>query len=79
MLSPTEKIEALSYGCDIEELMVYQELEGLALVEDLKTGIQKIYSHSFAKFLEDRGVVKILAVGGTPQELMRHMSRNKKG
>lgn len=69
-MSPMEKIEALKYGYSLEELLEYQGLEGFALVEDLRTGIQKVYSYSFAKFLKDKGVVEILGVGNTPQELM---------
>jgi len=74
MLSPTEKLEALSRGYSLEELMEYQELRGVALVRDLETGIQKIYSYSFAKFLEDRNLAEIISVAETVQELMRNRS-----
>lgn len=71
MLSASEKIEALMYGFSLEELAGYEALGGFALVEDRRSGVQKIYSYSFAKFLEDRGIVRILAVGRTIQELPR--------
>lgn len=74
MLSPAEKLEALSRGYSLEELMEYRELRGVALVKDLETGIQKIYSYSFAKFLEDRNLAEIINVAETVQELMRNRS-----
>ena len=73
MLSPMEKLEALSRGYSLEELMEYQELRGVALIKDLETGVEKIYSYSFAKFLEDRNLVEIISVADTVQELMRNM------
>ena len=74
MLSPAEKLEALSRGYSLEKLMEYRELRGVALVKDLETGIQKIYSYSFAKFLEDRNLAEIINVAETVQELMRNRS-----
>ena len=73
MLSPMEKLEALSRGYSLEELMEYQELRGVALIKDLETGVEKIYSYSFAKFLEDRNLAEIISVADTVQELMRNM------
>jgi len=73
MLSPMEKLEALSRGYSLEELMQYQELRGVALIKDLETGVEKIYSYSFAKFLEDRNLAEIISVADTVQELMRNM------
>ena len=72
MLSPMEKLEALSRGYSLEELMEYQELRGVALIKDLETGVEKIYSYSFAKFLEDRNLVEIISVADTIQELMEN-------
>jgi len=69
MLSASEKVEALMYGFSLEELADYEGLEGFALVEDQRSGIQKVYSYGFARFLEDRGIVRILAAGRTAQEL----------
>jgi len=71
MLSPMEKLEALSRGYSLEELIEYEQLRGVALIKDLETGVEKIYSHSFAKFLEDRNLVKIIRVADTIQELMK--------
>jgi len=71
MLSPMEKLEALSRGYSLEELIEYEQLRGVALIKDLETGAEKIYSHSFAKFLEDRNLVKIIRVADTIQELMK--------
>ena len=73
MLSPMEKLEALSRGYSLEELMEYQELRGVALIKDLQTGVEKIYSYSFAKFLEDRNLAEIISVADTVQELMRNI------
>ncbi|HDJ66433.1 MAG TPA: hypothetical protein ENF33_01785 [Nitrososphaeria archaeon] len=74
MLSPTEKLEALSRGFSLDELRKYQELRGVALIKDLETGAQKIYSYSFAKFLEDRNLAEIISVAETVQELMKNRS-----
>jgi len=71
MLSPMEKLEALSRGYSLEELIEYEHLRGVALIKDLETGVEKIYSHSFAKFLEDRNLAEIIRVADTVQELMR--------
>jgi len=68
-----EKLEALSRGYSLEELMEYQELRGVALIKDLETGVEKIYSYSFAKFLEDRNLAEIINVADTVQELMKNM------
>ena len=72
MLSPMEKLEALSRGYSLEELMEYEELRGVALIKDLETGVQKIHSYSFAKFLEDRNLAEIIHVADTIQELMEN-------
>ena len=74
MLSPAEKLEALSRGYSLQELTEYQELRGVALVKDLETGVQKIHSYAFAKFLEDRNLAEIISVAETVQELMRNRS-----
>ena len=71
MLSPMEKLEALSRGYSLEEIIEYEQLRGIALIKDLETGVEKIYSHSFAKFLEDRNLAEIIRVADTVQELMR--------
>ena len=71
MLSPMERLEALSRGYSLEELIEYEQLRGVALIKDLETGVEKIYSHSFAKFLEDRNLAEIIRVADTIQELMR--------
>ena len=44
----------------------------MALIKDLETGAEKIYSHSFAKFLEDRNLAEIISVADTIQELMEN-------
>ena len=72
MLSPMEKLEALSRGYSLEEIIEYEQLRGVALIKDLETGAEKIYSHSFAKFLEDRNLAEIISVADTVQELMRN-------
>ena len=72
MLSPMEKLEALSRGYSLEEIIEYEQLRGIALIKDLETGVEKIYSHSFAKFLEDRNLAEIIRVADTVQELMRN-------
>ena len=72
MLSPMERLEALSRGYSLEELIQYERLRGVALIKDLETGAEKIYSHSFAKFLEDRNLAEIISVANTVQELMRN-------
>ena len=72
MLSPMEKIEALSRGYSLEKLMEYEELRGVALVKDLETDVQKIHSYSFAKFLADRNLAEIICVADTVQELMKN-------
>jgi len=72
MLSPMEKLEALSRGYSLEELIEYEQLRGVALIKDLETGVEKIYSHSFAKFLEDRNLAEIISVADTIQELMEN-------
>jgi len=72
MLSPMEKLEALSRGYSLEEIIEYEQLRGVALIKDLETGVEKIYSHSFAKFLEDRNLAEIISVADTVQELMRN-------
>ena len=67
-----EKLEALSRGYSLEEIIEYEQLRGVALIKDLETGAEKIYSHSFAKFLEDRNLAEIISVADTVQELMRN-------
>ncbi|MCD6342139.1 MAG: hypothetical protein J7L83_04765 [Thaumarchaeota archaeon] len=75
MIEPFEKLDAVARGFKLSDLVVYEDLKGLALVKDLKTGIQKIYSYSYAKFLEDRDLVEVLAIGSTIEELTKNADR----
>lgn len=75
MIEPFEKLDAVARGFKLNDLVVYEDLKGLALVRDLKAGIQKIYSYSYAKFLEDRDLVEVLAIGSTIEELTKNADR----
>jgi len=71
LISPFEKLEALAQGFKLHELIRYNHLRGIALVKDIKTGMEKVYSYSYAKFLEDKGLAEVLAVGLTIEEVTR--------
>jgi len=75
LISPFEKLEALAQGFKLHELIRYNHLRGIALVKDLRTGMEKVYSYSYAKFLEDKGLAKVLSVGLTIEEVTRDRDR----
>ena len=75
MISPFEKLEALAQGFKLHELIRYNHLRGIALVKDLRTGVEKVYSYSYAKFLEDRGLAEVLSVGLTIEEVTKGRGR----
>jgi len=67
-LRPEEAIEIILHS-DAFELRKYSGILGVAYVEDLKTGEKKFLSHAFAKYLEDKGRVRIVATAPTLREL----------